>query len=140
MKKTVKKTTAKKATTAKTCKTKAVAPKAAAKKPAVAAVETPKAKVVAKAAAKTAANKITRVVARIDVGWGHALYIRGEGAGLSWQQGVPMICEKDNEWHWVAETNISPIVFKLLIDDKVWSAGENVTINAGDIHLSEPKF
>lgn len=105
-----------------------------AKKPA--AIEKPKAKTTVKAAA----NKITRVVARIDVGWGHALYIRGEGAGLSWQQGVPMICEKDNEWHWVAETNISPIVFKLLIDDKVWSAGENVTINAGDIHLSEPKF
>lgn len=136
MKKTVKKTTAKKATTvAKTCKTtKTAASKTVAKEPA--AIEKPKAKTTVKAAV----NKITRVVARIDVGWGHALYIRGEGAGLSWQQGVPMICEKDNEWHWVAETNISPIVFKLLIDDKVWSAGENVTINAGDIHLSEPKF
>ncbi len=136
MKKTVKKTTAKKATTAaKTCKTtKTATSKTVAKKPT--AIEKPKAKTTVKAAA----NKITRVVARIDVGWGHALYIRGEGAGLSWQQGVPMICEKDNEWHWVAETNISPIVFKLLIDDKVWSAGENVTINAGDIHLSEPKF
>ncbi|MCR5183958.1 MAG: hypothetical protein K6B46_04570 [Opitutales bacterium] len=134
MKKTVKKTVTKKSTGTKAAATKTSAVKAVAKK--VVAKESP----AKKAEIKAKASKITRVVAHIDVGWGHALYIRGEGAGLSWQQGVPMICEKNNEWHWVAETDISPIVFKVLVDDKIWAQGENVTINAGDVHLSEPKF
>ena len=84
--------------------------------------------------------KLTRIVAHVDVGWGKQLYIRGEGAGLSWEQGIPMLCENDTEWHWVAETDVCPISFKFLIDDKVWALGENITINAGDVHISEPSF
>lgn len=84
--------------------------------------------------------KLTRIVAHVDVGWGSQLYIRGEGAGLSWEQGIPMLCENDTEWHWVAETDVCPISFKFLIDDKVWANGENITINAGDVHISEPSF
>lgn len=84
--------------------------------------------------------KLTRIVANVDVGWGSQLYIRGEGAGLSWEQGIPMLCENDTEWHWVAETDVGPISFKFLIDDKIWANGENITINAGDVHISEPSF
>lgn len=84
--------------------------------------------------------KLTRIVAHVDVGWGSQLYIRGEGAGLSWEQGIPMLCENDTEWHWVAETDVCPISFKFLIDDKIWANGENITINAGDVHISEPSF
>lgn len=92
------------------------------------------------AKAAPAKLKLTRIVAHVDVGWGKQLYIRGEGAGLSWEQGIPMLCENDTEWHWVAETDVCPISFKFLIDDKVWALGENITINAGDVHISEPSF
>lgn len=112
----------------KACATKKVCEKkaAATKKPA--------------AKAAPAKLKLTRIVAHVDVGWGKQLYIRGEGAGLSWEQGIPMLCENDTEWHWVAETDVCPISFKFLIDDKVWALGENITINAGDVHISEPSF
>src|SRR6266850_556537 len=40
----------------------------------------------------------TTVTAKIDVGYGNALYIRGEGPGLRWDQGTLMTCVGDNAW------------------------------------------
>ncbi|MBQ6704620.1 MAG: hypothetical protein IJN19_01245 [Opitutales bacterium] len=112
-----------------------------------AAVKAPAAKTTKKAVKKTtapvakkAAKKVTRIIANVDVGWGNMLYIRGEGAGLSWEQGVPMLCNNDTEWHWTAETDAEPISFKFLVNDEKWASGENVTINAGDVHISTPTF
>lgn len=92
------------------------------------------------ASAKESAQKVTRIIAHVDVGWGNMLYIRGEGAGLSWEQGVPMICNNGTEWHWIAETEAGPISFKFLVNDEAWAVGENVTINAGDVYISDPIF
>lgn len=149
--KTTKKATEKAAPKAKTVAVKPVAK--AAEKPVAKPAEAPKKACAAKkvcekktttkkAAAKAtpAKLKLTRIVAHVNVGWGKQLYIRGEGAGLSWEQGIPMLCENDTEWHWVAETDVCPISFKFLIDDKIWALGENITINAGDVHISEPSF
>ena len=124
-----------------TAKKSACAPAPEVKAP---ATKTPAAKAPAakKASAPATApkKKLTRIVAHVDVGWGKMLYIRGEGAGLSWEQGIPMLCENDTEWHWVAETEDTAISFKFLIDDTQWVQGENITINAGDVHISEPQF
>lgn len=146
MKKTTKtaatKCCAKKKTTAEN-KTATVAKKVTTK----AAAKAPAAKTTKKAVRKTtgttakkAAKKVTRIVATVDVGWGNMLYIRGEGAGLSWEQGIPMLCDNGTEWHWTAETDAEPISFKFLVNDEKWAAGENVTINAGDVHISSPTF
>lgn len=117
--------------------TKKVVKKAAAKAPASTATK----KAVKKSTAtKKVEKKVTRIVANVDVGWGNMLYIRGEGAGLSWEQGVPMLCDNGTEWYWTAETDAEPISFKFLINDEKWAAGENVTINAGDVHISTPSF
>lgn len=148
MKKTTKtaatKCCAKKKTTTAEKKTATAGKKVTAK----AAVKAPAAKTTTKKAvkkttatvAKKAAKKVTRIIANVDVGWGNMLYIRGEGAGLSWEQGVPMLCNNDTEWHWTAETDAEPISFKFLVNDEKWAAGENVTINAGDVHISTPTF
>lgn len=121
-----------------------VEPKPVEKPAAPKAVEKPAEKpapVVKEPVAKKPEKKVTRIVAHVDVGWGNMLYIRGEGAGLSWEQGVPMICsDNGTEWHWIAETEDGPISFKFLINDTKWALGENVTINAGDAHLSDPSF
>ena len=39
--------------------------------------------------ARSSAKPVT-IEAKIDVGFGNALYMRGEGLGLSWTQGVPL--------------------------------------------------
>ena len=145
MKKTTKTAAAKGCAKMKTTNTEKKATPAVTKKTATKA--TPKTAVTKKApakkapaATKKAAKKVTRIVANVDVGWGNMLYIRGEGAGLSWEQGVPMLCENGTEWHWTAETDAEPISFKFLVNDEIWAAGENVTINAGDVHISTPTF
>ena len=145
MKKTTKTATAKGCAKKKTTNTEKKTTPAVTKKTATKA--TPKTAVTKKAPAKKAtastkkaAKKVTRIVANVDVGWGNMLYIRGEGAGLSWEQGVPMLCENGTEWHWTAETDAEPISFKFLVNDEIWAAGENVTINAGDVHISTPTF
>lgn len=148
MKKTTKtaaaKSCAKKKTTVADKKTATVATKKTVTKPAAKAKACASAKkeptTKTTASAKKSAKKVTRIVANVDVGWGNLLYIRGEGAGLSWEQGVPMICNNDTEWHWIAETEAGPISFKFLINDEKWALGENVTINAGDVHISDPIF
>ena len=48
-----------------------------------------------KAAAKPGPTIIT---AHIDIGFGNALHLRGDGPGLSWHQGVPLECVADDEW------------------------------------------
>jgi hypothetical protein len=68
---------------------------------------------------------VTRVVATIDVGFGNRLFIRGEGGGLSWDQGLPMECVGASEWHWRTEHARASLVFKILVNDEQWSAGEN---------------
>lgn len=134
-----KKVTASAPAAKKTGAAKPVAKTAAApvKKTASAAVKPAAAPASAK---KSSAKKVTRIVAHVDIGWGNMLYIRGEGAGLSWEQGVPMICNNGSEWHWIAETEDGPISFKFLVNDEKWALGENVTINAGDVHISDPAF
>ncbi len=144
MKKTTKtaasKCCAKKTVAAEKKTTKAAIKKTVTKPAAKATVSAPAKKTPATKTKAAPAKKVTRIVANVDVGWGNLLYIRGEGAGLSWEQGVPMICTNDTEWHWVAETEAGPISFKFLINDEKWALGENVTINAGDVHISDPIF
>jgi PTS HPr component phosphorylation site len=52
--------------------------------------------------AKTAAftELMTIIEAKMDVGFGNALFIRGQGAGLSWDKGQPMNCADGTTWMW----------------------------------------
>src|SRR5262245_27675864 len=54
----------------------------------------------------------TQVVARVDVGWGNTLIIRGDGAGLTWSKGVPMNCFNGSTWVWLSPAN-GRVTFKL---------------------------
>src|SRR3954469_12434810 len=52
---------------------------------------------------------ITKIEAQIDVGFGNALYIRGEGPGLSWESGVLMTCVSDDRWSTSIANATSPV-------------------------------
>ncbi len=130
-KKTTKKA-AKKAAPTKTAKKaakKAVAKKAAAKKAAK--------KTVAKA---PVSKSLTRIIARVDVRFGNILTIRGEGGGLSWNEGVPMKNLSTDEWIWETREADSGIVFKFLVNDEIWAHGEDQTVAAGGTSISTPTF
>src|SRR5436309_15149406 len=73
--------------------------------------------------ARSSAKPVT-IEAKIDVGFGNTLYLRGEGVGLSWVQGVPLTCVDGKTWKWTGESK-EQLKFKLLLNDQVWSQGEN---------------
>lgn len=94
-----------------------------------------------KAAKKAVAPKTTTIVAKIDVGFGNALYVRGSGAGLTWDAGTLMECSSSgDEWIWTSTLVDAPVEFKLLINDSTWAAGENGVVTAGEQVIVEPSF
>lgn len=148
MKKTTAKSTSKTVApkaAAKPIATKAVAPKKAVpvKKPAPA--PTAKAVKVTKVA-KAPAPKIksapvtTTIVAAINVGFGNSLTLRGEGPGLSWETGAPLECSADDRWTITLPETTHPIICKFLINDLVWSAGEDYTVLPGSSVVLSPSF
>lgn len=83
--------------------------------------------------------KPVTIEARIDVGFGNALYLRGEGRGLSWTQGVPLTCVDGKIWKWTGETT-ERLKFKLLLNDQVWSQGEDLVAAPGQRLEISPAF
>ena len=77
------------------------------------------------------APQVTTITARIDVGLGNALFIRGAGHGLSWEQGQMLECTDSTTWVWSTTQARSLIAFKLLLNDQVWSQGDDLTVEAG---------
>jgi hypothetical protein len=134
----------------------AVAPKSAAKgapkavKPAAKSAGKLAVKSTAKAKAKPLSIPVvkpvapaaiqTSITAEIDIGFGNALYLRGEGAGLSWDRGVLMNCVSDSTWSLELGESSRPIIFKFLVNDLSWSAGEDYSVSPGTSVSVVPTF
>ena len=140
-KKTTKKVVAKKAPAKKAVTKKAPAKKASVKKAPV-KKKAPAKKVAKKVVKKTAAKKLTmtRIIARVDVGFGNQLYIRGENGGLDWEHGILMENISPYEWSFTTHYPAKQIEFKFLINDELWSEGNNLKIVAGKESISSPTF
>lgn len=84
--------------------------------------------------------KKTRLMIKFDCGFNNWISIRGEGAGLDWQKGVPLKNMGTDEW--VFETN-SPFVnceFKVLINDEIYESGPNHPLICGTNTKHIPYF
>ena len=142
-KKAVKKVAAKKAATKKAPAKKAVK-KTVTKAPAKKAVKKAVKKVAKKKVAKKATAKktkvVTTVIAKIDAGFGNEVYIRGNDSGLAWDAGVAMKNKSADEWVWSSDAVTSELEFKVLINDKNWSAGPNGVVFPGATVVFEPAF
>lgn len=126
------------------------------KTPAPAAVETKPAKAPAKSPAKAPAKKAaaparskpvatpeapaTVISARVDVGFGNHLYLRGEGPGLSWDHGIAMDCIAADGWAATLKGAIAPVVFKVLINDLTWCTGNDYVVEPGQSVTVSPTF
>ena len=73
----------------------------------------------------------TEIAARIDVGMGNALFIRGQGDGLSWEKGTQLECKDASTWVWSSRQASDKLVFKLLLNDTVWAKGDDLVVEAG---------
>jgi hypothetical protein len=90
---------------------------------------------------KSAATKAAETVieAKVDVGFGNQLFVRGQGAGLSWERGTPLTCVDGKTWRWVGASS-ERLTFKVLLNDKVWAAGEDVVVTPGNRVEIVPAF
>lgn len=84
-------------------------------------------------------SKTVTIEAKIDVGFGNTLYLRGEGHGLSWDTGVPLKCVDGSTWKWTGQAN-DKLKFKLLLNDTVWAKGDNLTVGPGEKVEVAPSF
>jgi len=82
---------------------------------------------------------VTTIEAKIDVGFGNQLFVRGEGAGLSWQHGLPLTCVDGKTWRWSGAVN-DKLTFKLLLNDQIWAQGDNVEVRPGQRAEISPSF
>ncbi|MFA6135572.1 MAG: hypothetical protein WC869_16300 [Phycisphaerae bacterium] len=124
MKKLTKKTTAKvPATIAKTSKAPAKKTVAPAKKKPI-----------------TTEPPATFITAKIDIGFGNHLYLRGTGPGLSWDHGLAMDCVGAGLWTSTVRNATSPVIFKVLVNDLSWSEGNDFIVEPGQSVTVIPTF
>ena len=84
-------------------------------------------------------SKTVTIEAKIDVGFGNSLYLRGEGHGLNWNQGIPLTCVGGSVWKWSGEAG-EKLKFKLLLNDSVWAKGEDLVVKPGERLQVAPAF
>lgn len=87
-----------------------------------------------------AARVVTTLVANINVGFGNQLFVRGEGPGLSWDEGTPMVCLAGDQWTLAIDGASRPVMFKFLINDRRWSAGADYSAAPGATVVLTPTF
>jgi len=89
--------------------------------------------------AASAHAPVTTIKAKIDVGFGNILFVRGQGAGLSWERGVPLKCVDGQTWQWSGKAD-DRLTFKLLLNDSVWAKGEDIVAKPGQKVEVVPTF
>jgi hypothetical protein len=92
----------------------------------------------AKSAMVTSAAPIT-IEARIDVGFGNKLFVRGTGEGLSWERGIPLENVDSKTWRLTVSAK-DKVQFKLLLNDSVWAQGEDLVAAPGKKVEVTPAF
>ena len=90
-------------------------------------------------ATSSASGAVATIDVKIDVGFGNALYLRGEGSGLTWDRGVLLACVDGKTWRW-SQPVTAPITFKVLLNDKVWSSGQDLKVAPGQKIEVAPAF
>ena len=86
------------------------------------------------------ASHKTRVVIKYDVGFNNHLTIRGKGANLNWDKGLPLKNIKRDEWVWETDIPFTQCEFKILLNDAAYETGENHRLKAGSSITYTPHF
>ena len=89
--------------------------------------------------AKPKGSRVT-ITAKVDVGFGNAVFIRGDGAGLSWSKGTLLDCASNDTWSVALQGVEKPVAFKLVLNDEVWSTGDDYHAAPGDTVTVTPVF
>jgi hypothetical protein len=83
---------------------------------------------------------VTTIVAKVDVGFGNTLFLRGTGPDLSWDKGVEMTNTGSDEWTWTTSKASSEFFAKVLINDVIWSGDPDTLVKAGEKTVIKASF
>jgi hypothetical protein len=83
---------------------------------------------------------VSRIIINYDVGFGNRLSIRGNGANLSWDEGIVLDNVKPDEWIWETKVPFSTCEFKILINDNQFEIGDNHPLICGTSLQYTPCF
>ncbi len=134
------KTAAKKPAAKAPTRVAATAPEPKPAAPAVAPVAEPAPAPVAQVKEVARKAVTTTIAAKIDVGFGNTITLRGEGPGLSWDAGLLMTNLGSDLWEVQLGESARPFIFKFLVNDLSWSTGPDYVLESGGSVLLKPTF
>ncbi|MBA4136908.1 MAG: hypothetical protein C0518_06285 [Opitutus sp.] len=83
------------------------------------------------AESSTSSDGATRLLATAYIGIGNKLFIRGDGPGLSWDQGIPMQFVSIGKWGWSTHDAAGPVRCKLYKNDETAALTGELVLEAG---------
>jgi len=89
---------------------------------------------------KTEKNGTTTVVANVMIGIGNKPYLRGEGPGLSWEEGVAMNFIEIGKWAWSPPRKNASLTVQVYRNDQDPDQGGKVEIRPGEKIEITPEF
>lgn len=85
-------------------------------------------------------HKKTCITIKYNAGYSNQLYIRGQGAHLSWEKGQLLKNTQADEWTWETDVPFTHCEFKILMNDSIYENGDNHLLNAGSNTTYTPHF
>lgn len=89
---------------------------------------------------KISHNGTTSVVANVMIGIGNKPYLRGEGPGLSWDEGVPMNFIEIGKWAWSPSRKNASLTVQLYRNDNDPDQSGKIEVKAGEKIEITPNF
>ena len=89
---------------------------------------------------KSSPGGATSVVANVMIGIGNKPYLRGEGAGLSWDEGVPMNFIEIGKWAWTPPRKNASLTVQLYRNDEEPDTGGKIEVKSGQEIEITPEF
>jgi len=85
-------------------------------------------------------NSSITLIAHLNIDISSTPYVRGEGAGLSWNVGIPMKFIEIGKWEWTVENAVEPTSCRIFKDDSLAAKGDDIVINVGERAEVYPVF
>ncbi len=89
---------------------------------------------------KISHNGTTSVVANVMIGIGNKPYLRGEGPGLNWDEGVPMNFIEIGKWAWSPSRKNASLTVQLYRNDNDPDQSGKIEVKAGEKIEITPNF
>ena len=89
---------------------------------------------------KSSSSGTTSVVANVMIGIGNKPYLRGEGAGLSWDEGVPMNFIEIGKWAWTPTRKNASLTVQVYRNDEEPDKGGKIEVKSGQEIEITPEF